>query len=228
MPDGDYSRFYLADAHPSHEDNKRSLETDPNFKRWYSNNHKGSVIAAEIHLRNLGKFCRTIGKTPKEYIELPQDEMENLAQDYAESLENAINPKTNKPYSPGYIQNCLDSIRNWATWNRKQFQRTIKVANANATPSLEEERVPTPDELRRVLYGDKTPIRTRASIALISFSGCRPEVQGNYLGIDGLKIKDLPEMEITETGEIKFKKIPTIVIVRDVISKIRKQYFTFL
>ncbi|MGH2638600.1 MAG: hypothetical protein ACRDF4_04880, partial [Rhabdochlamydiaceae bacterium] len=168
-----------------------------------------------------------IAKKPKEYASLPLEEMEDIAQDYVNKLESSINPKTGESYSPGYLSNCLDAIRSWADWNRKPLQRTIKITNANSTPTLEDERAPTQEELRRVLYGDKSPLRTRASIALIAFAGMRPEVQGNYLGLDGLKVRDLPEMEVTGK-EIKFNKIPTTIIVRAEISKIRKQYMTFL
>ncbi len=155
--------------------------------------------------------------------------MEDTARDYLNKLESSRNPKSQRPYSPGYLSNCLDSIRSWADWNRKPFQRTIKISNPNRTPTLEYERAPTPDELRRVLYSDRTAIRTRASIALIAFGGMRPEVQGDYLGIEGLRINDFPEMEIdVDKKEVSFKKTPTMVVIREVISKIRKQYLSFL
>jgi hypothetical protein len=204
------------------------LNSDPNFNRWYTNLSKGSLIAADIRLRSLGRFCEVIKMTPKEYASLPQVEMEELAQDYLNKLESSKNPKTKAPYSPGYVSNCLDAIRSWANWNRKAFQRTIKISNPNRTPTLEGERAPTQEELRKVLYSDATPLRTRANIALIAFAGMRPEVQGDYLGLEGLRIKDFPEMHITKDGKVNFKKIPTMVVVREEISKIRKQYLTFL
>jgi hypothetical protein len=55
----------------------------------------------------------------------------------------------------------------------------------------------------------------------------RPEVQGDYRGLEGLRIKDFPELEIKD-GKVSFKKIPTMVVIREEISKIRKQYLTFL
>jgi hypothetical protein len=56
------------------------LLSDVNFNRWYTNLSKGSLIAADIRLRSLGRFCEMIGKTPKEYAALPQVEMEDIAQ----------------------------------------------------------------------------------------------------------------------------------------------------
>jgi hypothetical protein len=59
------------------------------------------------------------------------------------------------------------------------------------------------------------------------FSGCRPEVQGNYLGLDGLKVRDFKELKIDENGAT-FTKIPTLIVVREELSKTRHRYPTFL
>jgi hypothetical protein len=48
----------------------------------------------------------------------------------------------------------------------------------------------------------------------------------DYEGLDGLRIKDLPELEI-KGDKVNFKNIPTIIVIRPELSKIRKQYFTF-
>jgi integrase len=205
-----------------------ALLQDPNVRRWHSNTAKGSTILAGVYLRSLGRFCRAVNLRPIEFVNLPQDKMEDEAQDYIDKLESMINPKSKKAYSPSYIENCLTAIRSWAAWNRRPFQRTIKIKDANSTPTLDSERALTVDELQKLLYSDSTPLRTRASVALIIFSGCRPEVQGNFLGTEGLRIKDFPEMEMINNEEIQFKKIPTMVVVRKELSKIRKQYLTFL
>jgi integrase len=111
--------------------------------------------------------------------------------------------------------------------NKKPIQRKIKISNARKTPTLSDERVPTQDELNRVLYADTTPLRTRASIALMAFAGVRPEVQGNYYGEDGLKIKDFPELKI-DGKKVDCSIIPTLICVRVELSKTKKRYLTFL
>jgi integrase len=204
-----------------------ALLQDPNVRRWNTNTAKGSVILADVYLRSLGRFCNATDSTPAKFIGLLQNEMEDLAQDYIEKLEASLNPKTKKPYSPSYVENCLTAIRSWAAWNRKPFLRAIRIKDANSTPTLEGERALTTDELQKLLYSDSTPLRTRASVALIVYSGCRPEVQGDHLGADGLKLKDMPEIEIMNE-EVQFKNIPTMIVVRKNLSKIRKQYPTFL
>jgi hypothetical protein len=78
-----------------------------------------------------------------------------------------------------------------------------------------------------VLYGDKTPLRIRVSIALIAFYGVMLEVLGNYSGIGGLRIKDLPELELKDKT-VAFSHIPTLVVVREELNKVRHRYPTFI
>jgi integrase len=216
---------------PQEEENesiKDGLLQDPNVKRWFDNKLKSSPVAADVDLRRLGRFCRAVRLTPAQFAKLPVVKMENVTMDYINELETSKNPKTGKKYAPTYIASNLKVIKSWAYWNRKRFERKINVSNPNRRPTLEEERIPTPQELARVLYADSTPIRTRISIAVMAFSGARPEVQGDYLGVEGLRIKDFPEMKISEGGIVEFAKVPTVVIVREELSKSRHQYITFL
>ena len=203
------------------------LLEDPSVKRWYTNTSKGSLILADVNLRILGRFCSWAKTTPSKIAELSLEKLQDLAEDYVNELESSLNPKTKKPYSPGYVENCLTAIRSWAERNNKTFNRKIKIKNANRTPTLESERAPTADELRRVLYADTTPLRTRVSIALMAFSGPRPELQGNYLGLDGLRVKDFPELTVTRK-RVSFKKMPAMIVVREELSKMKNQYITFL
>jgi hypothetical protein len=107
------------------------------------------------------------------------------------------------------------------------LQRKIKIANLSRRPSLSDERAPTKEELRRVLYGDKTLLRTRACIALVAFAGVRLEVLGDFLGNDGLKLSDFPELGI-KGKTVDFLKIPTMIMVREELNKSRHRYLTFL
>jgi len=61
----------------------------------------------------------------------------------------------------------------------------------------------------------------------MAHSGVRPEVLGNYEGHDGLTCGDFPEMQVVD-GEVTFEKIPTMVTVREEISKSGRKYLTFL
>jgi len=128
-------------------------------------------------------------------------------------------------YSPGYIENYLKAVRSWLEFNEVKLIRKIKIGNRNATPTIEDERVPTRDELRTIFNYAKS--RARCSIALMAFAGLRPETLGNMRGTDGLAVKDMPEMKI-EGKHVRFTKVPTMVVVRSSLSKAKHKYFTFL
>jgi integrase len=113
----------------------------------------------------------------------------------------------------------------WVTYPERIFYVTVKIKDARDTPTLTEERVPTREELRRILRsGDK---KTRATCVLVAHSGLRIEVLSDYSKEDGLKLRDLPEM-VLHGRKVEFKQIPTMVVVRRPLSKAGHQYFTFL
>lgn len=66
----------------------------------------------------------------------------------------------------------------------------------------------------------------KVAVSLMAFAGLRPGTMGDSRGGDGLKVKDLPEMEVRD-GRVAFSKVPTLITVRKRISKIRKPYDTF-
>ena len=166
--------------------------------------------------------------SPAQYVALPLEKMEDLAQDYINDLQTAKNPRSGKQYAPSYVENNLDAIRNWASWNRKKFLRKIKIPYADSTPTLDNEIVPTPSEVRRVLYADTTSLRTRLSIAIMAFSGCRPGT-GRFSWDRWITAQGSPSTRL-DLNEMKaeFGSIPTLITVRDNLSKMGRQSFTFL
>jgi len=204
----------------------KQLLDDVDVKRWISNLSKGSVILADVYLRALGRFCERVKTTPQQFAKMPLKKMEDVTQDFIDEMESTKQP-SGEHYSPGYIESYLKAVRSWAEWNRKPLQRKIKISNPNRRPTLKDERAPTQEELKKVLYNDKTPLRTRACIALIAFSGVRIEVLGDYRGLDGLRIKDLHDIEIAD-GKINIKKVPSMIVVREDLSKSRHKYLSFL
>ncbi len=138
--------------------------------RWHANLANGSILKA------LGYFSTAIGMSRSEFATLRVEKMGALAQDFVNDSVKSINPKTGKPHSPGIIDNELGVTMSRSKWNRKKFERKIKVANINATPTLDDELAPSQQDLHRLSYADTMNLRTRVSIALIAFSGCRLEV----------------------------------------------------
>jgi hypothetical protein len=95
------------------------------------------------------------------------------------------------------------------------LQLTVKISGENETPTIANERVPGKEELARILR--KATSRGRIAIAMMAFSGLRPESLGDYEGTDGLRLGDIKELKISD--EIQFDRIPATVLVKSKLSK---------
>ncbi len=94
----------------------------------------------------------------------------------------------------------------------------IKIKGASDSPTLVNERTPMQEELGRIFRGCN--VVARACAALMAFSGVRPESLGDYTGMNGLVIGDFLEVELDNVAKrVTFKKTPSLVRVRKVISK---------
>jgi len=182
---------------------------------------RGSEGTARERARILYRFLQKHEMTPATLVALAKKDrqsVEDLLMDFIAELHE-------KDYSPGYMENYLKAVRSWLEFNDIRLARRIKLGNRNATPTIDDERVPTKRELRQILnYADE---RGRCSIALLAFAGLRPQVLGNMSGQEGLKVRDLPEMSVNN-DEIEFSMIPSRVVVRPESSKAGHKYFTFL
>jgi len=194
---------------------------DPDVRRWYDNLARGSPVTAEVALRRLSLFCEQNDTTTRQLALLGKNSrrsVEDLIQDHVSRMER-------EGRAPGYTAGVLKAVKSWLDHNEVEIKRRIKVSNYSATPTLENERVPDKGELKTVfMYGKE---RSRVCMALVSQAGLRLETLGNESGTDGLRIGDLPEMEVEE-GRVEFRRIPTMVVVRPTLSKARNRYFTFL
>ena len=77
----------------------------------------------------------------------------------------------------------------------------IKIKGANDTPTLREKDALTHSE-QALLFSTASP-QTRCASVLILEAGLRPESIGNYDGIDGLRLADLPEMKVERSDSGK-------------------------
>jgi integrase len=187
-------------------------------RRWYENIARGSRTTADVYLKTLGLFLESNGVSAVDVTRLKPEPLYNLLLDTVSAMER-------RQLSGSYIVIVLKTVRSWLAFNGIVVTRKIKVRGAHETPTLRDERVPSQDELRKILLSaDK---KERVICVLLAHSGVRPEVLGAYLGTDGLRLRDLPELTISN-GAISFQKIPTLVRVRVDLSKTRQEYFTFL
>jgi len=124
-----------------------------------------------------------------------------------------------------YIGSTIRAIKSWLVCNDIALTTKVRIQGAQRTPTLDNERVPTQEELRRILMVANS--RDACVLVLIAHAGLRPESIGNYRGVDGLRVRDFPEMTIQGTT-VTFTQIPTMVRVRPELSKSGRAYFTFL
>jgi len=196
---------------------KKLLE-NRDIRRWHDNVARGSGVTADVYLRRLGNFCEAHELTPKQLAAMKPRELEALLLDF-------VGKQERRGKAGSYVASILKAIRSWLSYKHRELKVKIKIKGVDSTPSLKEERVPTKNELLKIFFSwDK---KTRAASALISHAGLRIETLGNYSGTDGLRVGDLPEM-LVEGGKVEFKKIPTMVVVREELSKSGRQYLTFL
>ncbi len=196
----------------------KHLLDDKDFRRWWENIRRGSITYAYESLRRMGYIEKRFGKSPKEIAQLPKKNAEDFILDLVGELE-----KENK--SGSYISNCVKPLKSWLAWNGTEITKKIKISKRDDLTRFSEEKPPTPEELKRIFL--TTDLRIRAAAGLVAFSGVRIEVLGDYLGLDGLKLKDLPEM-VSKGAKVAFKEIPATVVVRKALSKTNNQYFSFL
>jgi len=123
-----------------------------------------------------------------------------------------------------YIARFRKVILSWLKFNGIRLQLTVNISGENETPTIENERVPAKEELARMLR--KATSRGRVAVAMMAFSGLRPETLGDYEGTDGLRLGDIKELKISD--EIQFDRIPATVLVKSKLSKARHQYFSFI
>jgi hypothetical protein len=202
-------------------DKYSNIEKDPEVSRWLRNLRRGSPITAEVGLRRLGRVCELLSTDPKALVRDAKSDSKN----FQDSLEDLVSRLEEDGKSPGYIVGILKTLRAWLRYNDVVLTRTIKVTNRNATPTIENEQIPTQPELSRILR--TSSLRIRVAEALMAFADLRPETIGNFDGTDGLRLKDFPELKI-QSGKVIFEKTPGMVIVRATLSKTRCKYITFL
>jgi len=193
----------------------------PDVKRWHTNLARGSPITAEVALRRLSRMCELLDSTPQGIVDMAKRDMKG----FQDSLEDLVTRLESEGKSPGYILDLLKTVKSWLRYHDLTLKRRIKVSNPNATPTIEDEQIPSNEELSRIFRASNA--RVRVAEVLIAFADLRPQTLGNHDGSDGLMLKDLPELKI-ENDQVLFERVPPMIVVRPALSKTRHKYFTFL
>lgn len=203
---------------------KRQRLSDPEIRKWYDNLARGSEITASNYLRSLHGFATRTGTTPHAVAKLSKKEAYRALLDF-------VSAEQKRGIAGSAVVTYVKAVKSWLAFNDVIVDQRIKVEGAQATPTLENEVVPTQEQLRQVLLAANPKVRV--AVALLAFSGVRPEVIGDYRGTDGLRVKDLPDLVVgtdpsTRKPTVRFEALPARVVVRPELSKTGSRYFSWL
>jgi len=193
-------------------------EGDEDFRLWFDNLARGSPTTAIEKARVLYRFLGLMGWSLGELtarIKVDRDQFEKM-------LISFVGGQEREGYAPGTIDGYLKSVRSWANWHGVELVRKIKISNRDSTPTLDDEQVPTPEQVKYIRSAASP--RGRICVGGLAYGGLRPQVLGHQKLVDGLKLGDLPELDIED---LKFKAVPTLVVVRTELSKAGHKYRTF-
>ncbi|MCW4020284.1 MAG: hypothetical protein NWF14_03530 [Candidatus Bathyarchaeota archaeon] len=193
-------------------------EEDEDFRLWFDNLARGSPTTAIERARVLYRFLGRMGLSLDELT----GKIVNDTDKFEKQLMAFVGRQEKKGYAPGTIEGYLKSVRSWANWHSVELKRKIKISNRNATPTLDDEQVPTPRQVEEIRSAASP--RGRVCVDSVAYAGLRPEILGHQHIDDGLKLGDLPELNIKK---LEFSEFPTLVEVRSELSKAGHKFRTF-
>ncbi|MDE1820324.1 MAG: hypothetical protein KGJ23_06565 [Euryarchaeota archaeon] len=211
-----------------------ALLEDPQVRRWYEDLGQAALSTANVRLGRLGNFCEAAKKSPKALLALSEAARLAVLQDF-------IQAEQRRGMAGSYIRSTRTAVASYFAFAGKKLSRLPKIRDAYGRPTLENEILPSQEELSRIFRA--ATLRDRAAAALVAHSGLRLETLGNYRGTDGLRLRDFPELLIegkkvtgpTSGTTVSFEKTPTLVVVRPGLdneggrlSKAGHRYITFL
>ena len=197
----------------------KHLLEDQDVRRWYENLEAKSVITATVYLRTLGLYSDLAKTTPREILK------EARSKKFRDEFTDFVRRMEKDGKAGSYIERFRKVILSWTSYNNLDVKLRVNIKGSSDTPTIASERIPSKDELSRILR--MASPRGRTSVALMAFSGLRPESLGDYLGTDGIRLGDFTEAKVRDDG-IEFEKVPTILLVRRALSKARHPYFAFV
>ncbi|MEM2123399.1 MAG: site-specific integrase [Candidatus Bathyarchaeia archaeon] len=195
------------------------LLRDEDVRRWFENLAARSYVTATVYLRTLGFYCELNKTDPKALLEIAKTKA------FRDGFSDFVRRLEREGKAGSYIARFKKTLHSWLSYNGLNVRLKVNIAKEYDTPTIASERVPSKEEFDRIIR--MASPRGRVSIALMAFSGLRPESLGDYTGNDGLKLGDFVEAEVSE-GVMEFEKVPTMLMVRRGLSKARHQYFTFV
>jgi integrase len=198
-------------------DHRALLET-PLVRTWHAENRLRSNRTADVNLRQLGLCLHELGLTPWELLDEARNSPARLKGrlvDYAGSLQR-------RGRLNSYIAKTFVGVSSFLRFHEVEFHGFPRVTVIRGQ-SIENERVPTQEELARLLRA--LPLRGQVAALLMAHAGLRPGAFAVYRsGEVALRLADLPELDL---AELRFRASPFLIRIPGALSKNRRAYVTF-
>ena len=183
-------------------------EENPNLSGWHDHVYnKKSPKSADNMYRNIGLFCEKMNLKPDSILDLSDSgELSEVFEKFVEIME-----KDRKMGS--YISKYKHAINSFLKYHKRTKKLDTEITNEGKSSKYNGELIPSKLDLQHLF--EKSTTRGRVIISLMAFSGLRPESIGNYVGNDGIRLKDLSGLDLSDPTEPKFTDFPIKIMVRD-------------
>lgn len=188
---------------------------------WYEDMREKSALNADVNLRNLGLFCERMKTDPESILEMAKNG--NAGKELKQKFKEYVRELKKQGKAGSYIVKYKTVLNHWIRFNDIPFRIDDKIDEAEKYRTVFHEKVPSQSELLAIIRNATK--RGRVIIALMAFTGVRPESIGNYEGTDGLRLGDI---EGFNPKTLEFEIVPAMITVRDSLSKTRDEYFTLI
>lgn len=168
------------------------LLNDKDVKRWFDNLAAKSIVTATVYLRTLGYYCDLNGTDPKAILKVAKTKA------FRDGFTDFIRRMEEEGKAGSYLSKFKKALNSWLSYNGLNVKLKVNIRGESETPTIASEKVPSKEELDRII-GMTTP-RARVSISLMAFSGIRPHSLGSYDSSDGIRLGDFVEAEINGGG----------------------------
>ena len=198
---------------------KATLLESADIQGWIKDHR--SPNTAKVQFEQLELFSRRIGIDPAGIAALaaakPNKEFRGRVVDW-------VNAEREQGRPDLYIKTVWYAVKSWLRYNEVSVDWSPPL-DVQPAATLEAERVPTSEELRR-LVSVLSP-RDRAAVLILASSGVRLGVLASRFEAAGLTLEHLPDLVLG--GRIpRFARTPAILRIPAKLSKTRKEYYSFI
>lgn len=204
---------------PTPHQRKATLLESADIQGWIKDHR--SPNTARLQFEQLELFSRRTGIDPRAIVTLaaakPNKEFRGRVVDW-------VNVERGRGRPDLYIKTVWYAVKSWLRYNEVAVEWSPPL-DVQPAATLDAERVPTSEELRR-LVSVLSP-RDRAAVLILASSGVRVGVLASRFEAAGLTLGQLPDLVIS--GRIpRFSQTPAIVHIPATLSKTRKEYYSFI